>query len=49
MNYHCPECGKILVDGRDINGHCFCCPDCGYEGCDITDLILKESSDEENE
>jgi predicted RNA-binding Zn-ribbon protein involved in translation (DUF1610 family) len=34
----CPECGEILSEGKDVNGHCYSCPSCGSEACSVAGL-----------
>lgn len=48
MKYVCSDCGKILIEGRDIIGHCYVCPDCGKEGCGLGELVLRETFDEDD-
>lgn len=45
----CPDCGFILMPGRDIHGHCYTCHQCGLESCDITDLVEVIDSEEDHD
>jgi len=33
---HCPSCNHTLVDGKDILGHCYTCPNCGEQACGLS-------------